>query len=109
MEFVPDEIITIILSKLDNSVSYRLVCKRWLHVFLNHILPPWKIMHLSDGRTYCGVLSALNVDWHTIDAKRFFELYDDHFDLGEFFFVCFRWTAKRFLWNVKKKTHRGSA
>jgi hypothetical protein len=84
MEKLPDDVLALILIKLPNLVVFRLVCKRWLSVFLNKVLPPWKIMHLDMGWTYCGVLSAIDVNKNTIDERRFWSMYNNQFNLEHF-------------------------
>ena len=84
MENLPDDVLALILIKLPNLVIFRLVCKRWLSVFLIKVLPPWKIMHLDIGWTYCGVLSAIDVNENTIDEPRFWSLYNNQFNLEHF-------------------------
>lgn len=79
MNELPNEILSLILSFLPRKgrTNALLVCKRWLDVFLNITLPPWKIFYIDQNKTaYCGLMGSFDINQNTVNKEYFYYWYE---------------------------------
>jgi hypothetical protein len=80
MELLPDDILGIILSYLprdgtNSCIHAILTCKKWKHVYLTKVLPPWKIFLIYTDTDYCGLMGSFDVNEYTVNKEYFYHWY----------------------------------
>ena len=82
VESLPKDVLALVLQYIprdgtNSRLNVLCVCRLWHDVYLNLVLPPWKMFRIYDEEqeNYCGLFGAFNPNDNTVNLSYFYKWY----------------------------------